>query len=775
MPINRYEFSPARETWAQLEIDVLPWQIINRRRLEPRYWHDSLRELLHPESIDPDEKLVRSVRELWAEENRRRVEKGLTELDRQSQGIDGSGVKRVSLSQEDKGWKGGDWDASPRFWAALMERIEAEKRMKDYRRTPLDQTGQPSLTKGHAQWDRFIMTTFESVETGWPKHVKTPTRRTVSQRFRKVNPSTPAAASGGHDDDGHNDSDAELETNPFELTRTSQEGPPPAADPDVKIDESVIHDFEQSEAHHDLLEDEAIAEAEIQGWRRPLEFTPKKGELPWEEAEKTWEEAEEEEGLAQHLSQVGKQKASQRGLQTPVRSSQRNRQSSITPNARNYPSTFGLRPFAVSSATPSKANNATVNPYLSNGHLGTGTPLRNGSSPLKQAMNRFARDGSPTAITPSKRGLEARHGIKLSEPSKIRMMEPSPQFFKEEDGFSELDNLLEAADPDELDVVPLARARLFVEPDAQAKGVTKAGTDDTSIQADGLALPPAQGKRSIVVEPEPPPLKSALKRSRPPLEAAQLQPTLIDGDIQLQPTLIPTGQPLHQSLQETTQSTAVPSLASTATSSNEKAATTERPMKRVRLDPSIAEHQVPVKPPVTNQLSVSLTSESVKSDSLPPELLAPGTWRYRLEPTGRTAAEANLEAHHLPYVVYQKPYYSRPDDVGKGPVSFGTGTFFVKSNTIAELSAFESSSGRHPSSELPRSRAPPSVQSWLYSLPPPSRELVQDWTARDAAETAQENGMCGIGPTHSVKLPDSRLTCSRADAVQVGVAGKLSQ
>jgi DNA polymerase zeta len=156
-PINRYEHSPPRDTHAELEIDALPWQIINRRRLQPRYLHESLRELLHPESIDPDEKLVRSVRELWAEENRRRASKGLPELDTQSRGIDGSGdgIKRLSMSQGDKGWKGGDWDASERFWHSLMDRIQAEKKMKGYEGgLSLDKLGRPSALKGHAEWDR---------------------------------------------------------------------------------------------------------------------------------------------------------------------------------------------------------------------------------------------------------------------------------------------------------------------------------------------------------------------------------------------------------------------------------------------------------------------------------------------------------------------------------------------------------------------------------------------------------------------------------------------
>lgn len=152
---NRYEHPPSRETYAELEIDVLPWQIINRRRLEPRYLHESLRELLHPETINPDEKLVRSMRELWAEENRRRVSKGLPELVSQSQGIDGSGIRRISLSQEDRAWKGGDWDASERFWEGLKAKVQSEKGMKGYEgRMGLDKVGQPSVLKGHSEWDR---------------------------------------------------------------------------------------------------------------------------------------------------------------------------------------------------------------------------------------------------------------------------------------------------------------------------------------------------------------------------------------------------------------------------------------------------------------------------------------------------------------------------------------------------------------------------------------------------------------------------------------------
>ncbi len=95
------------------------------------------------------------MKELWAEENRRRVSKGLPELDSQSRGIDGSGINRISLSQDDRAWKGGDWDASERFWEGLQARIQTEKRMKGYEgRMHLEKLGQPSVLKGHSEWDR---------------------------------------------------------------------------------------------------------------------------------------------------------------------------------------------------------------------------------------------------------------------------------------------------------------------------------------------------------------------------------------------------------------------------------------------------------------------------------------------------------------------------------------------------------------------------------------------------------------------------------------------
>jgi DNA polymerase zeta len=61
--------SPPKDTFTPLEIDILPHHILNRNRLKPRNLHQDFIELLH-KPLDPDEKLVPAVAELWEDERR---------------------------------------------------------------------------------------------------------------------------------------------------------------------------------------------------------------------------------------------------------------------------------------------------------------------------------------------------------------------------------------------------------------------------------------------------------------------------------------------------------------------------------------------------------------------------------------------------------------------------------------------------------------------------------------------------------------------------------
>ncbi|KAK4054930.1 DNA polymerase zeta [Microbotryomycetes sp. JL201] len=67
--------SPDKSSHCPIEIDVPLSAIINRRRLHPRDIHHDFVELLRPETVEVD-KLVKSLKELWDDEQRRRTARG---------------------------------------------------------------------------------------------------------------------------------------------------------------------------------------------------------------------------------------------------------------------------------------------------------------------------------------------------------------------------------------------------------------------------------------------------------------------------------------------------------------------------------------------------------------------------------------------------------------------------------------------------------------------------------------------------------------------------
>ncbi|GAA5909183.1 hypothetical protein JCM8208_003404 [Rhodotorula glutinis] len=68
---------PAKISYEALELDLPYTAILNRRVLTPRDLHHDFVELFHPDSVERG-KLVRSLKEIWADEARRRAERGET-------------------------------------------------------------------------------------------------------------------------------------------------------------------------------------------------------------------------------------------------------------------------------------------------------------------------------------------------------------------------------------------------------------------------------------------------------------------------------------------------------------------------------------------------------------------------------------------------------------------------------------------------------------------------------------------------------------------------
>ena len=161
------DFKPSmyyRQTRMPLELDVAAHHILNRHRLLSRDVHH---ELTIPAPPMPSDPVVLSVRELWEDERRRRIERGFSP----------SPVVPRDLSERSCG-AGGDWVQEARWWDELRKKITHEKDAE--LPAPRDQS-----------WEPWVMTTFESVEALWEPKYRSwrPRRNDISEAVEQdVNP-----------------------------------------------------------------------------------------------------------------------------------------------------------------------------------------------------------------------------------------------------------------------------------------------------------------------------------------------------------------------------------------------------------------------------------------------------------------------------------------------------------------------------------------------------------------------------------------------------------
>jgi DNA polymerase zeta len=161
---NNTKFGPSsyfRESRLPLEVDVIAPHILNRHRLFARDLHHCL-QISSPDL--PREPLVLSVRELWDDERKHR----------QSLGLHPSPEIPIDPSESSRA-EGGEWVAEARWWDEIRTRIEREREAHD-----------PVADDKRNDWERFVMTAFESVEAIWEKEYKTwkPARKQESEHER---------------------------------------------------------------------------------------------------------------------------------------------------------------------------------------------------------------------------------------------------------------------------------------------------------------------------------------------------------------------------------------------------------------------------------------------------------------------------------------------------------------------------------------------------------------------------------------------------------------
>ncbi|KAG9311253.1 hypothetical protein JVU11DRAFT_8337 [Chiua virens] len=140
-----FRVSPyVRQSRMPLEVDVVAHQILNRHHLSARNMHHKLTIPAPPMPPDP---VVLSVRELWEDERRRRIAKGLSPTPKVP----------IDLSKSSRE-KGGDWVAEARWWEELRVKIQREKEV---------------MVESEARWEKWVMTMFESVEALWEAEWRT--------------------------------------------------------------------------------------------------------------------------------------------------------------------------------------------------------------------------------------------------------------------------------------------------------------------------------------------------------------------------------------------------------------------------------------------------------------------------------------------------------------------------------------------------------------------------------------------------------------------------
>ncbi|KAE8233840.1 hypothetical protein CF326_g1124 [Tilletia indica] len=144
---------PPRSSFCTLEFDASSQSILNRRLIRPRPIHRSFGEAAHSKAHSQGdlEKLVPSLNGLWEEESQRRRAAGLPPSIPTPQTM---GDDRIDPNNEQRG----KWQDEQRLYSLLDNKIRQDKASLDKKDAKAD-----DFLKRH-EMDRFILTTFESVE-----------------------------------------------------------------------------------------------------------------------------------------------------------------------------------------------------------------------------------------------------------------------------------------------------------------------------------------------------------------------------------------------------------------------------------------------------------------------------------------------------------------------------------------------------------------------------------------------------------------------------------
>ncbi|ORX33427.1 hypothetical protein BD324DRAFT_585143 [Kockovaella imperatae] len=750
--------SPPKDTFTPLEIDVLPHHILNRNRLKPRYLHHDLIELLH-KPLDPDEKLVPAVAELWEDERRRRSTRGLSLSERAMMpGSGGMGGRTkaelgyLDETQERPENKGGNWKISTELWDMIEERMEVERRKRGkltYEKFSGDISGGSGGEK--RRYDKWIMTTFQAVSAHWPRAPRAPksTQRSKKSRISNGLPSSPTKLasstpvkfeessplkrpeadvkpdlglidqpdpinmaieeSESEDEIDFSDSDEE---NPFEalvITQLSQ------GDQQVKVEvddtrvtrggpedmDYFADDLDEEQLNQMMHERDARQHAEESA---KIHATQAAGRQP------EGDEYDDEELDELFRNTVGQ---SWVGWQTPRR---RGMNGSVTPSSasKTATTTGGLdsRRAMRDRRIREMAGLGDLSTIMDRSSMSLSSP---GQTPVPQTPTKTGTGSTKTTPTSLSRNIFAKHRptpvavpkqprsngsiltntVVLAEPKKILGAMSSSP---EEDRHPETPTRVKPRH---------SRIEMQdVKPDVHDHKSTKRANT-------GVQLPPAR-------QPRRPTPEIALPSSIPRRKRVRLpSPTLKNPDSQTD--VSNSGEITDQT----------PNQGKRVRLASPESGLQPTPQRPGSLDRSIHSQESPGASgetrtsTSTDQTQVGLVEGS--SSTVQPDLSSTA-WQFQLKPPDALIVRESVD----PEVVYQDPYYSNPSDVPSRPKMFAGRMFALKSNGVNDLADFESSI-YGPISWM-KTRQEHTVKGkygWAFTNVPPRRNEVTNWCSKE--------------------------------------------
>ena len=615
----------------------------------------------------------------------------------------------------------------------------------------------PCASSPIQQW---IPTTFQVVETGWPKEMTSSRRRSKGKTGTQASPSKardPTQRPTLYEDDEEDEEDDamdvdDIEQNPFTQVSKSQKPPTPMQidEEEAEDDENLADDLD-AEAVHAIgtqsakkwRESESLVEAEMQGFREMMDVTPSKpgsraSQGPPDPDLGEQEEMQEDDFVG-HLTQMqSRRKTAANTIDSPATASRRmDRMQDLSPE-------------------PSPTKNGSTNPYYLDSYPSTPSSVRSRS--VTPRKNLFARGRVASPATPPRpfaMGPRRSTGVSLSardafeSPEKV-VMTPSKL------RFVSTGQALTLGDEDEEDVFVTSTARdklLAAVRSAETDAATEVeknmmrstqnmkvrmGDDDeevaplaqTRFASDSppprlLPIPsPLSPMLTPTASPRKIPSTSILKRRRP-----EEDPIDNTGISQLEPTFVATQAKRARFAPDPEEEEEIEAeLEPTLVSQTRTMATlTSSTSSKRAPDTTSTDSGVDIR---TSQGSGS-TSDTQGSIGDEPE---PNVFRYAVPAPSSKYVESTIRSFGEQDIVYQKPFFSLRQDLPSTKSTYGTRTFQLKTNGLENAPEFQFE--RAGEARLrSRSRGRPDlshVRTWQFTARPPSRKDTARWLETEA-------------------------------------------